>query len=253
MIVEYFRPKDIKDALNLLSRPEPLTIPLGGGTTLSHGEQLPVAVVDLQDLPLNQITREGHHLRIGSVVSLQQLLLHADVPPALVEALRHEATLHLRNMATVAGSLVTADGKSPLATAFLALDARLLIEPGERKSYLGDWLPKRDSRNRGELIVGVEIPLQVGLKIEMIGRSPEDRPVICVAIGEWSSGRTRIALGGAGNAPILAMDGPARDGAEVAVENAYANASDAFASGEYRSQAAVVLVKRLLSRGENFA
>ena len=253
MIVEYFRPKDIKEALDLLSRPEPLTIPLGGGTTLSHGEPSPVAVVDLQDLSLDQITREGSHLKIGAAVSLQELLLHADTPPKLAEVLRHEATPHIRNQATLAGSLVTADGRSPLATALLALDARLLIEPGAIKIYLGDWLPKRAARNRRELIVEVEIPLQAALKFEMVGRSPEDLPVVCVAVGEWPSGRTRIALGGTGMAPILAMDGPEKDGAEAAVENAYANASDAFASGEYRSQGAVVLVKRLLSPGEKQA
>ncbi len=249
MILEYFRPKELKEALNLLSRPETLTVPLGGGTTLSHGEPEPVAVVDLQDLHLDQITREGNHLKIGAAVSLQELLLHADTPPGLADALRHEATLHIRNQATLAGSLVTADGRSPLAAALMALDARLSIEPGGKKTYLGDWLPKRASRNRRELIVEVEVPLQAGLKFEMVGRSPEDLPVVCVAIGEWASGRTRIALGGTGLAPILAMDGPKKDGAEAAVENAYANASDAFASGEYRSQAAVVLVKRLLSLG----
>ncbi len=220
---------------------------------MSHGEQSPVAVVDLQDLPLDQIGREGNHLKIGAAVSLQELLLHPDTPPALAEVLHHETTLHLRNQATVAGTLVTADGRSPLAAAFLALDARLLIEPGAKKIYLGDWLPKRASRNRGELIVEVELPLQAALKFEMVGRSPEDRPVVCVAVGEWPSGRTRIALGGTGDAPILAMDGPEKDGAEAAVGNAYANASDAFASGEYRSQAAVVLVRRLLSLGEKLA
>ncbi len=250
MIVEYFRPKEMNEALALLSRPDPLTIPLGGGTALSHGESSPVAVVDLQDLPLDQISRQGNHLRIGAAVSLQELLLHADTPPALAEALRHEATLHIRNQATLAGTLVSADGRSPLAAALMALDARLFIEPGGKKVYLGDWLPKRLSRDRRELIVEIEIPLQAALKFEMVGRAPEDLPVVCVAIGEWPSGRTRIALGGTGDAPVLAMDGPEKNGAEAAVENAYANASDAFASGEYRSQAAVVLVRRLLSRGE---
>ncbi len=250
MIVEYFRPKEIKEALALLSRPELLTVPLGGGTTLSHGDPSPVAVVDLQDLPLDQINRQGNHLKIGAAVSLQKLLLHSDTLPALAEALRQEATLHIRNQATLAGCLVTADGRSPLATALLALDARLFIEPGSKKTYLGDWLPVRPTRDRRELIVEIEIPLQAALKFEMVGRAPQDRPVVCVAISEWPSGRTRIALGGMGLAPILAMDGPEKDGAEAAVENAYANASDAFASGEYRSQAAAVLVKRLLSPGE---
>ncbi len=247
MILEYFRPQQLAEALILLGRSQPLTIPLGGGTFLSHGEPSPVAVVDLQDLPLDQITHQGKALKIGATVTLQELFFHPEIPPALAEALRHESTLHLRNLATVAGSLVTADGQSTFATALLALDARLELEPGSKRISLGDWMPLRPGRNRGELIVGIEIPLQAGLKFEMIGRSPEDRPVVCVAVGEWPSGRTRIAVGGTGKAPVLAMDGPEKDGAEAAVGNALANASDAFASGEYRSQAASVIVKRLLS------
>ena len=251
MILEYFRPKDLTEALSLLNRQEPpLVVPLGGGTHLSHGDQLPVAVVDLQDLPLNQISSQGNTFMVGAAVTLQNLSLHPQTLPALVEALRHEATLHIRNQATVAGSLVTADGRSPFATALLALDARLQIEPGAKKVSLGDWLPQRSPGNRRELITEIDLPIQAALKFEIVGRSPEDRPIVCVAIGIWPSGRTRVALGGIGDAPILAMDGPEGNGAEAAVENAFMNATDAFASGEYRSHAAKVVVNRMLSLGE---
>ena len=251
MILEYFRPKDLDEAFHLLNRKEPpLVIPLGGGTYISHGEKTSVAVVDLQDLPLNQISSQGNIFKVGATVTLQQLALHPQTPPALVEALRHEATLHIRNQATVCGSLVTADGRSTFATALLALDTRLQIEPGAKKISLGDWLPQRSTRNRRELITEIDFSMQATLKFEMIGRSPADRPFVCVAIGEWPSGRTRVALGGLGDAPILAMDGPEADGAEAAVENAFMNASDAFASGEYRSHAAQVIVRRLLSPGD---
>ena len=250
MILEYFRPKDLNEALNLLSRQEPpMVIPLGGGTQLSHADKLPVAVVDLQDLPLNQIYSQGNNFKVGATVTLQKLSSHPQMPPALVEALHHEATLHIRSQATVAGQLVTADGRSPFTTALLALDARIFIEPGARKISLGDWLPQRSSRSRSELITEIDFPIQAAMSFEMIGRSPGDRPMVCVAIGVWPSGRTRVALGGIGDAPILAMDGPEGDGADTAVENAFMNATDAFASGEYRSHAAKVIVSRLLSLG----
>ncbi len=251
MILEYFRPKELSEALKLLSRKElPLAVPLGGGTTLSHGEATPIAVVDLQDLPLNQISIQGNNIKVGATVTLQQLLLHPQTQPALVEAVRHEAALHIRSQSTAAGSLVTADGRSPFATALLALDARLQIEPGNKKISLGDWLPQRSLRDRRDLITEIVIPGQAELKFEMIGRSPEDQPLVCVAIGIWPSGRTRVALGGTGDSPILAMDGPEAGGADAAVENAFMNATDAFASGEYRSHAAKVIVNRLLSLGE---
>jgi len=251
MFVEYYRPKTIDEALGLLAKPELLAVPLGGGTALSHGEKTPLAVVDLQDLPLQGITRQGHVLRIGATTRLQQLVEVGSVQNGLAEAVRREVTLNLRNMATIAGSLVTADGKSTLATALLAMDARLKFLPGENEVPLGDWLPARQSWNRRNLIVEILIPSQAVLKCDSVARSPEDRPVVYAAVAEWPSGRTRVALGGYGASPVLAMDGPERAGAEAAAENAYSQADDDFATGEYRSHTARILVQRLLSSGEN--
>ena len=250
MFLEYHRPNNLGEALALLGRQRPKTIPLGGGTVLSHGLAGPTAVVDLQDLPLNRVSRQGNFLHIGATVTLQKLLEDPEIGSALKDVLHREATLNIRNMATIAGTLVTADGRSSLTTALLALDAKLAIMPGEREVTLGDWLPQRASWNPQDLIVEVIVPAQPALKFEMVARSPADQPIVCVAIGEWPSGRTRVALGGTGAAPILAMDGPESNGADAAAENAYSQASDAYASGEYRSQVAKVLTRRLLAVGE---
>jgi len=251
MILEYLRPKNLDEGLKLLARTDQKTIPLGGGTFISHGVSEPVAVIDLQELPLKQISRQGNFLHVGATVTLQKLLESPETSPELADVLHSEATLNIRNMATVAGTLVTADGRSPFTTALLALDAKLSIQPENIEIPLGDWLPQRSSRNLQSLIVEVIIPVQPVLKYEMVARSPADQPIVCVAIGEWPSGRTRVALGGTGAAPILAMDGPEKGGADVAVENAYSQASDAFGSAEYRSQAVKVLTARMLPLGEN--
>jgi CO/xanthine dehydrogenase FAD-binding subunit len=250
MFQNYYRPKHLDEALKLLDVQMPLTVPLAGGTTLSQQRQVTMSVVDLQDLPLNQIARQGNHLRVGATVTLQNLLEYNELPLPLAKALQHEANLNIRNMATVAGSLFTADGKSIFATVLLALDAKLLIMPGEMELFVGDWLPQRPEWNRKNLVVEVIIPLQPVLKYDQVARSPEDRPIVCVAVGEWPSGRTRIALGGMGDAPVLVFDGPERNGADMAVENAFSQAADAFATGVYRSQVAKVLAQRLLV-GEN--
>ena len=249
MILEYWRPKEMDDALRLLARPQPKTIPLGGGTTLSHGVKDNIAVVDLQDLPLRHITRQGNPLHVGSAVTLQALLESPETGQALSDVLRREVTLNLRNMATVAGTLVTASGRSVLAAALLALDVRLVFAPENREVTLGDWLPQRQTMQFSGLITEVILPLQPALRFEIVARSPADQPIVCVAVGTWPSGRTRVALGGFGAAPVLAMDGPEKGGAEAAVENACSQASDAYASGEYRSQVARTLVSRLLASG----
>jgi hypothetical protein len=84
----------------------------------------------------------------------------------------------------------------------------------------------------------------VRLAFETVARTPADRPIVCAALAQWPSGRTRLALGGYGQAPLLAMDGNEPGGVETAVRNAFAEAGDEWASAEYRSEMAAVLAKR---------
>jgi CO/xanthine dehydrogenase FAD-binding subunit len=83
---------------------------------------------------------------------------------------------------------------------------------------------------------------------EYVARSPKDVPILVVAVAQWGSGRTRIALGGFGEAPILAMDGLDADGAEIACRDAYFDADDQWASAVYRREVALKLAKRCLAR-----
>ncbi len=81
MIVEYHRPETLQSALVLLSRKYPRTVPLGGGTHLSHYQGDPIAVVDLSKLDLGKIERAGDRLRIGSTATLQSLIDFDGTPP----------------------------------------------------------------------------------------------------------------------------------------------------------------------------
>ena len=125
MIITYHRPKTLDEALTLLKQPNRL--PLGGGTLLSGPTGDPVEVVDLQYLGLDSITKNGNNLQVGATATLQQLLESEHCPSALKTALKLEAPLNLRNAATVAGTLVSCDGRSPFATVMLASDAKLDI------------------------------------------------------------------------------------------------------------------------------
>jgi CO/xanthine dehydrogenase FAD-binding subunit len=93
-------------------------------------------------------------------------------------------------------------------------------------------------------VTQVSLPLNARLAYEYVARTPADRPIVCAAVAVWPSGRTRVALGGFGNAPILVMDGPEGSGVEAAVRNAYSSAEDEWASAEYRQEAAAVLALR---------
>jgi len=257
MIIEYHRPKTIEAALELLARPEPRTLPLGGGTVLNRPSPDPVAVVDLQALGLDRLQQTGNLLTIGAAVTLSALSAQPGLQPALVKAIQLELNHNLRQVATVGGSLVSADGRSGFATVMLALDAELEVRahptsgfPEREKISLGDLLPRRAEYLHRRLIVQVKFPLHVRLAYEAVARTPADLPILCVALAQWPSGRTRLAVGGFGTAPSLALDGPEAGGAEIAAQEACRGSDDEWGSAEYRSAVAGKLARRCL---ENLA
>src|SRR5215207_51124 len=147
MITAYHRPQTLDEALTLLTQPN--RIPLGGGTLLAKPTAEPVEAVDLQALGLDSIKKSGNNLEIGATVTLQQLLESEHCPGALKSALKLEAPLNLRHAATIAGTLVSCDGRSPFAVVMLVLDAKIEqtilndSNPETRISNVGEFLPLR--------------------------------------------------------------------------------------------------------------
>lgn len=251
MITAYHRPRTIDEALKLIGRTSPRTLPLGGGTLLSHLQADGFEVVDLQALGLNRIRLQGHQLEIGATVTLQQLLEDKHLPPSLRPVLKLEAPRNLRESATVAGSLVACDGRSTLAVALLAMDAKLTLKPEDQEVLIGNLLPLRERMLTGRLVTQVSIPLNVKFAFEQVARTPADKPIVCAGLASWPSGRTRLALGGFGSAPRLAMDGTEAEGLETAARQAFQEASDEWASSEYRMEIAAQLAKRCLATLSN--
>ena len=260
MITAYHRPKTLDEALTLLAQPH--RTPLGGGTLLAQGKPDSVEAVDLQAIGLNTIEQSGNNLEIGATVTLQQLLESEHCPEGFRTALKLEAPLNLRNSATVAGTLVTGDGRSTLAAVLLALDAKLAMTKLENSKIeqrvvgLGEFLPLRD--RQGALITSITAPLNTKLVFDYVSRTPADKPIVCTTLTQWNSGRTRLVVGGYGKTPLLAMDGTESDGAstpdtvlravETGVRNAFHEATDDWASAEYRMDVATTLASRCLAR-----
>ena len=248
MITAYHRPKTLDEALTLLAQPN--RTPLGGGTLLSRSSTDPVEAVDLQAVGLNAVKKSGNNLEIGATVSLQQLLESEHCPATWKIAIKLEAPLNLRNAATIAGTIVACDGRSTSVSVLLALDAKLELTKLDdskiqsRTSNLGDFLPLRDLQ--GWLITSIAIPLNTKLAFDYVSRTPADKPIVCAALAQWNSGRTRLVLGGYGKSPLLAMDGTEAEGVEAAARNAFHEATDEYGSAEYRMDVAATLAKRCL-------
>lgn len=246
MITTYHRPKTLDEALKLLTQPN--TVPLGGGTLLSKGTPESISVVDLQLLKLDSITKKGNDLEIGATCTLQTLLDSEHISDSLKTALKLEAPLNIRNSATVAGTIVSSDGRSTFATLLLSMDAKIDHRPltADRPSStvlgLSEYLLTRPKT----LITSITIPLNVKNAFEYVSKTPADKPIVCASMTQWNSGRTRLTLGGYGRNPLLAMDGTESNGVEEAARNAYHEANDEWASAEYRMEIAAVLSKRCL-------
>ena len=242
MITNYHRPHTLDDALALLTQPN--TFPLGGGTFLSQMTTVSIQVVDLQSIGLDSLTKTGNDLNIGATCTLQSLLESEFCPSNLKIAIKLEAPINIRNSATVAGSLVSSDGRSPFATSLLALDAKITMvsdKPGVIN--VGEFLSLRPHG----LITSITIPLNTKFNFEFVSKTPADKPLVAAALSQWNSGRTRLSLGGYGKNPLLAMDGTEAEGLDAAARNAYHEANDNWASAEYRMDVAAILAKRCLA------
>ncbi|NQS90950.1 MAG: FAD binding domain-containing protein [Chloroflexi bacterium] len=251
MITEYHRPDTFEEVFSLILRKDPPTVVLGGGLYINEVIKEPIDVVDLQGLGINGIEEKGKNLLLGGMATLQSLLDANPVNPALKEAILHQETYNRRQVATVAGSLVVANGRSVVAGVFLALDAELELTGKDKQVesvLLGDFLPIRKEKLAGKLITKINLPTQTLAAYHYVARSPADLPIVAAAAAQWPSGRTRVVLMGYGDQPRMVLDGPNSTGAEIAARDSYSTAGDQWASAEYRANTAAVLVKRCLTQ-----
>jgi len=252
MIIAYHRPASMDEALALMNRTDPETVPLGGGTVLSRPGPGRYAVVDLQALGLNTIERQGETLVIGAAATLQDLYARVEIQEALREAIRRETTYNLRQSASVAGALVSADGKSPFAAAMLALGAVVVWAPDGRETTLTQYFGGVSARPRG-LILRVAIPVDALLRYEAVAKTPADVPMLCGAVGRLASGVENVVLGGIGAAPVLVSSQTGSLGGidlASAVENVFNNAYSQYGNQissnfDYLKTTSAILLRRL--------
>lgn len=253
MIVAYHRPTTLQEALDLLARSEPVTVPLGGGTMLSRPGAGKFAVVDLQALGLNQIERQGDQLIIGATATLQSLYAHAAVPAGLRVAIERETTYNLRQTASVGGAIVSADGRSPFAAALLALGAVLEWAGGTTTSLEG-YFAARKSASQG-LILRVVIPVTGKIALEAISKTPADVPILIGAAGWGENGLERLVLGGAGEFPVVVAWSAHHDEEQIIAElvekyaqNAYSQYSNQVIKNlDYIKITSALILRRLSS------
>ena len=154
-----------------------------------------VEVVDLQALNLNQIEKKCENLSIGATTTLQQMIDYSGTPMKLRESLLFEGTHHLRQVATVGGTVISAKGDSLFAGMLLACNAEMHWEPQSQLISFEKWLTETKSWLQRKLLVEVTMFSEPILEYEKISLTPQSKPELFVTkaiVGE----KRRYVLGG---------------------------------------------------------
>ncbi len=257
----YYRPKTIEEALPLLARPD--TAPLGGGTKLLAADITAVAVVDLQELDLDQLRIDSEKLHVGAMVRLVDwaaFLAENSAPNSpgqlLQKAIHQSGPNTYRNAATAAGTVAARIADSELLAALLVLEAELLLQTPEPQTMsLADYLAAAE-RPTG-LITEIRLNWESGLgSSERVARTPADYPIVSITAWEPESQTARLAATGIDDRPtrlyesekILVGERSAEsiEQAATAAASRATHAGDFRGSAQYRAEMAAVLTKRVL-------
>jgi carbon-monoxide dehydrogenase medium subunit len=275
---EYFAPKTLKEATELLSDLGDGAHLLAGGTDLmmkiGQGLLKPKAVVGLKRIAqLNDIVfKEGKGLTIGATALLADVASHPAIRrhyPAVAYAAGETANTQIRNMGTVVGNLCNAAPSADNAPTLIAMGAEvtLIRSGGERNLPLDQFFrgPGLTAMEPGEILASIFVrlpPHRSGTSYKhMSARGKVDISAVGVGVMIAMDGETiqeaRIAMGAVGPIPMRAVKAEkvlrgkrAESGlfreAGLRASKECAPISDVRASAAYRRNMVRVLTQRAL-------
>jgi len=274
---EYHRPKDIQTAVELLSGYGKRAKIIAGGTELLVHQPLDIeCLVDLSNLNLNYIKKEGESILIGASTTLSEIesspLLSSEPYRVLSEAASAIATPTIRNTATVGGNLCNASPAVDLPPALMVLDATVKVASsrGSRVLPVADLFKgvKKTVLSDEEFLIEVQISTNLINSGAAFQKLTHHQTSIDIAIVNAATRLTiekkvcedvRIALGAVAPTPIYAkgaemllkgkkLDGEVIQRAAEAASKEAKPIDDIRASAEYRKKMVAVLVRRALEQ-----
>ena len=275
---EYFAPRTIEEALDLLARYGDDAKILAGGQSLLPMMKLRIAsprcLIDVNRIDgLDGLRRDGDRLVIGALCRHTDLLASPIVRehfPIMIDAASQTADVQVRNRGTLAGSLAHADPAGDWPAALMALDTTVTIagSNGPRRLPLADFIVDAYTTRMGpsEMIteVSVAIPSRPSAgAYRKFERRAGDFAVASVGVQLTAAEPSRfqnvaISLGAVGARPIRvpAAEALLRDevltadlvnAATVMVRAAADPFADTRGSVEYKRHLVGVLFERTIS------
>jgi len=282
---EYFEPKTLKEACNLLSQNEGARV-LAGGTDLlvemKDGGINPPCIIDLKGIEgLDSIDYDSvDGLRIGPLVTIRTIETAPIIKekyPILYQAAHVFASVQIRNRATIGGNICHAIPSADTPPPLIALGATLRIMgvEGERKVGIEEFFTgfRKNDLDGGELLTRIDVPPMPkevkGVYLKHTLRRAMDLAIVGAAVlleKENGNGRCkdiRIALASVAPTPIRAKraeevlrgqevtEKAVINAAEVASEDIKPRRGSFRSSPVYRRGMVKIFVKRAILKAMN--
>ena len=271
---DYLRPRGLEEALQALTRPFTL---LAGGTDFYPARVGRAATEDVLDImgiaALRGISETSAGWRLGATTSWSELV-EADLPPmfdGLKQAAREVGGRQIQNSGTIAGNVCNASPAADGVPALLALDSKVELASGDgiRRVPLSAFITgvRKTELRPGELVVALHVPRPKNdVRSAFLKLGARRYLVISIAMAsvvvEVEKGRVAVARVAVGACSPVAQRLPAleqaligapfdaRLGERVAASHLapLSPIDDVRGSAGYRSDAALVLLRRLLSK-----
>jgi carbon-monoxide dehydrogenase medium subunit len=273
---EYYAPRSLTDAVNLLSAHKDDVKILSGGQSLLPLMKMrlskPGHIVDIGRIPgLDSIVEDGDRILLGALVTHAQIehsgLLRKQCAllPQTAETI---ADVQVRNRGTIGGSIAHADPAGDWPATILALDAEIeAVGPNGRRSiksndfFLGLLMSVLEP---DEILTAVKVPVTGSEKTVYLKAAPRSSGFAVVGVA------VRMALDGSGTCQRIAigitgvtdkayraerveqmltgkkLDGPLIEGAAEEATRNVDVIEDINGSAEYRAHLTRVYVSRAI-------
>lgn len=271
---DYLRPRDLDEALQALTRP--FTV-LAGGTDFYParvGRSVTEDILDIAGIAaLRGIAETDDGWRLGATTTWSELV-EANLPPlfdGLKQAAREVGGRQIQNTGTIAGNICNASPAADGVPALLALDAEveLASREGTRRLPLASFITgvRKTERQPGELVVALHVSrprndarsafLKLGARRYLVISIAMASTLVEVEDGKVTA--ARVAVGACSpvaqrlpalEAALIGAPFDVRLGERVAPDHLapLSPIDDIRGSAGYRSDVALVLLRRLLSK-----
>ncbi len=274
--LDYFRPKSLKEALQLKKTTAGAKY-IAGGTDLivqiKNRELQTAALISLRSIPELATIEINGGARIGALATISDLIQHLELSynyPVLIEAAKRLGSVQIRNVATVGGNLCNCSPSADMALPLLVLEAKVRLQAAKtsREIPLSEFFkgPGESCLSSDEILTDILLdlpPQRAKTTFLKKGRVKMDLAVASMAmLVEIEGGRfrkARIAAGSVAPMPLrLSKVETLLEGATISKDlvskakqlarNTVFPITDVRATAEYRRHIIGVYVQRGLEK-----